>query len=277
MPLLLNRIKAGDLIEDWKVFSLRTPGKKAPRGKNRKVSSQIQKDKNFKNSKNQMDRLACQNFVFGDQMITLSYADPFLPKNYEEAQRECKNFLRRVNYNLRKQGLKTIKYMGCTEGKDQRWNHHIMISHVNLELLEELWGKGWVNMKRLHIDNDFKGLTNYISKEEKEPQKRRWFQSRNLEQPKVEPPKVVSYTYDLKTPPGYIKIDGGIYATEFGFSEYAKYIRIGGFNFGTGKKAPMPFQKLEPVIGEKYDKNKDTLLPASELKRGDCRAPRGGR
>lgn len=242
MPLLLNRIKSGDLIEDWKVFSLRTPGsisgKKIPRGKNQKPSSQVQKDRNYKNSKNQMDRLACENFYFGDLLITLSYADQFLPKTYEEAERERKNYIRRLLYNLKKQGVKTknIKYMGRTEGKDQRWNHHIMISNCNLELIEQLWGRGWVNMKRLHIDNDFKGLTNYISKEEKEPQKRRWFQSRNLEQPKVDPPKIVSYSYDLKTPKGYVKVDSQIYATEYGYSEYAKYIRIGGFNFGTGKK-----------------------------------------
>ncbi len=241
MPMILNTITAGDLREDWKVYSIRTPGKKVGRGKNQKPTSAIQKDRNYRNAMNKIERLACANFTHNDLLISLNHTEETLPEAYEDAERELKNFLRRLDYRRKKAGLPPAKYMGTIEFYEQRCNYHITITATDLNMIIDAWGKGGVNIKQMWKGSNFRGLTNYMTKEAEKyrpPNKRRWIQSRNLTQPTASPPKIVGYTYELKTPKGYVKIDSQVYATEYGYAEYAKYIRLGGMNYGTGKASP---------------------------------------
>ena len=238
MPYTETKIISGDIIELIKAYAPRTPGKKIARGKNVKASAEVQRDKNYKNRQLRLNRLINANFTNKDIFLTLSYSDGGLPCSYEAAMRLLKNFLRRLKYHRKKSGLPDLKYIAVTEYKNQRCNHHIVLNSMSLDVIENLWGKGWVNLKRMWSRDDFRGLTNYITKEDKEPNKRGWIPSTNLEQPRIERKIISNPNKELKTPKGYIKIGGDVYATEFGYSEWARYIRINGFDYGFGKKAP---------------------------------------
>ena len=238
MPYTETKITSGDIIEIIKCYSPRIPAKKIARGKNVKVTPEVLKDKNFKNAVLMLNRLINCNFTHLDIFITLSYTDDNLPESYEEAMKNLKNFLRRVKHYLKKNNLPALKYIAITEYKNQRANHHIVLKNMSLDVLEALWQKGWVNMKRMYSQDDFRGLANYLTKEDKAAQKRRWIQSTNLAHPTIERKIISNPNKEIKTPKGYIKVGGDVYATDFGLSEWARFIKFNGFDFGYGKKPP---------------------------------------
>lgn len=157
-----------------------------PAGKRRKKcrpTSKIQERLNQKNAEKKITRLVHMNFTQKDVALHLTYTNA--PETAEQAQKDLYNFIRRVKRLRKKMGLPALKYVSCTEfgKKTGRVHHHLILSGgVDRDTLEELWGKGYANSKRLQFHEDgVTGLAHYIVKE-KEFYKR-WNQSRNLEQP----------------------------------------------------------------------------------------------
>lgn len=160
-----------------------------------KPTSDVQMMLNEKNRRNHFADLLHCNFTAEDYFLTLSYRDADMPNDAEGAKKDIRNFIRRVNTKRRKKGLTPVKYVYITERgeKSGRIHHHVFISGgLSREEMEEIWGKGYANSRRLQFDeNGLAGLVRYSLKSgeyhaDEESEKvgyRTWSCSKGLTQP----------------------------------------------------------------------------------------------
>lgn len=188
---------------DVDIFHYTDNQKKNVRGKRAKKkveSAPKQNNLNDKNAKRYFRWLVHSNFVRNDYYVTLTYNNRSLPSTVEEAKKQAKNYLGRVAYKRKKDGLDPLKYILITEsntkdGKPTRIHHHILInSGLDRDVLEDLWRKkrkkgqkkgdvyGTANIKRLQPDEEgLAKLANYLTKAPNK--KKRWSSSQNLVRP----------------------------------------------------------------------------------------------
>lgn len=192
---------------------------KRGRGKKHNVSTPTQAALNTKNAVRYLNQLCKTNFTNKDYHLTLTYDIP--PENLEEAEKEFKNYIRRVNHRRKTKGLQNVKYICVTEiTNNGRIHHHVIIEGgLGRDETETIWSKerinwrlydkeaaegkseyadsikliGYANTKRLQFDNKgIEALAKYLSKE---PQgKRRWKQSKNLIKPWYKTPSDGKYS-----------------------------------------------------------------------------------
>ena len=170
--------------------------RKKKRRKREKVSAPAQKNLNDKNARKYLRQLAKANFGENDLHVSCTYKQEYLPETIEEAEKEVGKFIRRIQYYRKKKGMDTMKYIIVTEGGNgKRFHHHIIMSGMDRDELENLWRKqrkkgqkvgdkiGWCNADRLQIDEDegLNPLMAYVSKDPKG--KKRWRSSQNLIKP----------------------------------------------------------------------------------------------
>ncbi|HBG0292078.1 rolling circle replication-associated protein [Clostridioides difficile] len=177
----------------------RTDMTKGKRGKKEYISKMKQKNLNDKNAKRYFIQLANTNFNNKDLVVHFTYAPKFLPSTVEEAEREARNYIRRINHRRKREGLGAIKYLLITEFGEKkngtkRVHHHMILSgELDRDIIESLWvrksrGKkegeklGWINTHRLQ-PNEFglQSLCNYLMKDPRG--RKRWSSSQNLEKP----------------------------------------------------------------------------------------------
>lgn len=161
-----------------------------------KPTSEVQLQLNEKNRRNHFADILHCNFTCEDVFLTLSYSDANMPHDAEAAKREMRNYIRRINAKRRKKGLSPAKYVYITERGERsgRIHHHVFISGgLSREEMEEIWGNGYANSRRLQFDeNGLAGLVRYSLKSgeyrpDEESEKvgyRTWSCSKGLEQPK---------------------------------------------------------------------------------------------
>ena len=182
----------------------RTAASRGKRSKKVRESEPKQKNLNDKNARRYFTQQA--NLNFGDDPdalhVTATYGRKYLPPTIEEAEKEVTNYLRRVQYARKKEGLPPLKYMLVTAystGKDGekpvRIHHHIIMSGgLDRDTVENLWRKrkrkgqkqgdkiGFCNADRLQGDeNGISALCTYLVKQA--AGKKRWSSSHNLEKP----------------------------------------------------------------------------------------------
>lgn len=175
---------------------------KGKRSKKEKVSAPKQKRLNDKNARRYFVQLVNTNFGRGDLHVTATYSDDELPETVEDAEREAKNYIRRLDYRRKKEGLSPLKYVLVTECRTEkngekpvRIHHHIIINGgLDRDVVESLWSRrkkkgekyrkmiGFVNADRLQPNEyGLEALSRYLMKN---PQgKKRWSSSQNLEKP----------------------------------------------------------------------------------------------
>lgn len=182
-----KRIYAGKILE-VEVYPITIQDKKKKRRDKEKESLQKQKNLNDKNARKHLIRLINANFTNKDLAVHLTYSDKNLPKNDKEAKRDVANYMRRLKHYRKKNNLEPLKYIAVIEYKNQesgkrvRLHHHIIINDMDRDVVEELWGKGWVNADRLQENEyGYEALGRYISKDPKG--NKRWTQSKNLKKP----------------------------------------------------------------------------------------------
>lgn len=159
----------------------------------KKVNKKAQKNLNDKNSRKYLIRLVNKNFRDGDYWLTVTYDAKNLPSSIEQAQRDARNYIKRINYHLKKKGLPNAKYVYITEYNEKnsknehsvRFHHHIIIScGLSMDEVEGLWKKGARNeIRRIKRDEyGIVGLAKYVSKAKKTVKnEKRWCSSTNLE------------------------------------------------------------------------------------------------
>lgn len=127
------------------------------------------------------------NFKPGDLHITLTYKD--MP-TMEEAKKTRDKFIRNLR-NHSKKNNSVMKWIAVTEYKHQRLHHHIVISGVDIELINKYWKHGYVRAVTLDGTGNYYKLAEYLLKEtqktfreENNPNKQRYTCSRNIITPK---------------------------------------------------------------------------------------------
>lgn len=177
-------------------------GKNGKRSKKVKESKPKQNNLNDKNARRYFAQLVQANFNKHDLHVTATYKDKFLPSTLEEGEKEVINFLRRISYRRKKEGLEPLKYILVTEysteedeGDVVRIHHHMIINGgLDRDEIEKLWSKrkkkgesegekiGYINADRLQTeDNGLEALCKYLTKYPKK--KKRWSSSKNLIKP----------------------------------------------------------------------------------------------
>ena len=187
-----------------------------PRTKLRRESKQKQKNLNDKRARRYLNQLASANFGKGDLWATFTYRAGSEPESMEEAERNFKNFIRRINRRRKKAGKKNIKYIYVTEWEEGkkgiRCHHHAIISgDVDRDEIESLWTHGdRTETKRLVPDPDthITGLVHYITKDPRGS--KRWKASKGLIKPKV----TRSYSKFKKTQVNKMATDYGLLEQE---------------------------------------------------------------
>lgn len=167
--------------------------KQRGRSKRRKPTSEVQAKLNERNAEERLVRLLNANFTGEDIEIHLTYATGTLPETDEDARRDVQNYLRRVKRKRKKEGLPELKYVAVTEGEagGRRYHHHITMSGgIDRSELEELWGYGYANARRLQFcETGVEALARYVTKQFRDKKsemlyRKRWNASKNLVQPK---------------------------------------------------------------------------------------------
>jgi hypothetical protein len=163
--------------EIYPVFQ--APGK---RRKKCRPTRDVQEKINQRNAERRLTRLVHANFTEEDLALGLSYDDAHLVC-VDEAKKKLQRFLRILRGEYRKKGLE-LKYITTTEiSKIGRCHHHVILSGgVDRDRIEELWGQGYANSKRLQFgQKGVMGLACYMVKGQ--INYRRYNCSRNLIRP----------------------------------------------------------------------------------------------
>lgn len=172
----------------------------AKRAKRRRVSPPHILAANERHSRNVMRQLAIHNFGAGDYYLTPTYSEQ---PDFESAQREMSNFIRRLKKLYEKKGTE-LKAMYVTEGGNPkadggctRVHNHMLINNAGIsrEEIERCWtgrrksGRGYCNCSMIQPREDERGcerIAEYMSKsrtKSEKPGRRRWNCTRNLERP----------------------------------------------------------------------------------------------
>ena len=124
-----KEIRSGDQLE-VEIYPEFTKGQKdqIPDEGKRKRQRQAQKNLNDKNSKKMCERVISENFTDRDIWATFTYTDDNMPASMEVATKNMQNYIRRLNYQRKKQGLSNARYVYVTECSEKgRWHHHIVM------------------------------------------------------------------------------------------------------------------------------------------------------
>ncbi len=204
-----------------------------------KKSKEAQRNLNDKNARKNLIRLINTNFKNGDYLITLNYSEDNLPIDHEVAKKNMQNFIRRLNYQLKKRNLEKAKYIYITEHsikKKIRCHHHLIIStSLPIDEVEALWKLGRRNnMKKLNCDElGLTGIATYLTKDP--AGKKRWCSSNNLKKPVVTKSNtkfskkrvhtMTRFQHLIKTDmeknnPGYVLVDYEILINKFNGRPY---------------------------------------------------------
>lgn len=188
---VVKTIISGPIVES-EIYPVYTKRKNIPRREKEKISRTAQKNLNDKNAKKKITRLVNTNFTNRDLAVTLTYQDRYLP-NEEQARRDIQNYIRKLKRYRKKHGLPDLKYIyviGCVSEEEKknskkvRVHHHLIINDMDRDVVENLWGKGRAEAKRLQPDDfGLEGIARYMA--DQNNGSKRWYASRNLKQPKV--------------------------------------------------------------------------------------------
>ncbi len=201
-----KQIFCGSEYKEVDIFGLTGIQVKAVRGKRskrKKESEPKQKNLNDKNAKRYFTQLVEMNFGQGKNALHISctYNEKYLPKSLKEAEKFGSNYLRRIAYKRKKEGLPPLEYISIiswTDGADgtpKRIHHHIIINGgLDRDEVEDMWRMrkkkgqekgdliGYVNADRVQPDeNGISALANYLCRQAKG--KKRWTSSHNLKRP----------------------------------------------------------------------------------------------
>lgn len=203
-----KKIYCGDSYREVDIFTYtdtqKTASSRETRSKKIRESEPKQRNLNDKNARRYFIQLG--NLNFGDDPdalhVSATYSPKYLPATVEDAEREVTNYLRRVQYARKKEGLPPLKYLLVTayttkknSEKPVRIHHHIVMNGgLDRDTVENLWRKrkrkgqkqgdriGFCNADRLQADeNGIAALCTYLVKQG--GGKKRWTSSHNLKKP----------------------------------------------------------------------------------------------
>lgn len=238
MPKYRKKIWAGDIYEVEEFYSPRTIGKKYERLLRGNLTTEEQQKRNLEIARKKLTRTINANFGAADYFLTLTYDGAI---EAADAKKKIANFFRRLKRWRLKNGQGDLKYISVLETRG-RCHHHVILNGLMglslkeaWEILFNLWGEGYIFLKRLKKSQEDTRLANYITKENIKKNAKRWSQSRNLQKPKVKIEEVAESKTrrPLSVPKNYIRLlYTENYFSEIGWVRYLKAIREGGEDYG---------------------------------------------
>lgn len=179
-----KKYTCGEYLDVYIYPVFETGPKKGRRAARRKPSTEAQKKLNQRHREEKITRLLHANFTPEDLEIHLTYEGE-QPESDEEAARNIRNYIRRIQRLRKKMGLPPLKYIAVTERGKQggRYHHHITVNGgIDRDTLERMWDHGRANSRRLQFDeHGLAGLGHYIVKAS--VGKKAWTASKNLVDP----------------------------------------------------------------------------------------------
>ena len=182
-------IKHGDQL-DVEIYPLWNTAAETRRAK-AAVTRKAQAALNERNARKRLIRRINANFTSADLELTLTYAGDHVP-DLEEARRDMQNYFRRVKRWRKAHGMNELRYVYVIEyagedGEPKRVHHHVIMSGMDRDEAERLWGRGRANSARLQPDeHGLEGLAKYITKSiPRFKSEKRWACSKNLKEPTV--------------------------------------------------------------------------------------------
>ena len=188
----VKRVRAGDTleIEGYAIWSTQQQASTARR-QSEKHREQVQAV-NRRNQQKHMRRLVNANFGAGDLLLTLTYDRDAQPADEGQAQKDIRNFLKRLRRKRERLGLEPLKYIYTTETTvgllGRRYHHHLIVNGgIDRADVEALWQGGNCNSRIARPDAyGLSGWAHYMIKQKETQEKayRRGFAcSRNLKKP----------------------------------------------------------------------------------------------
>ena len=180
----------------------------ASAGRRRGPAASGRKKRNAQHAHRWRVQKANANFTVLGFYLTLTYIDTFLPESMEQAQRDLRNYIRRVKAAIAKlygpgAELRVMGLTGCGR-KSGRYHHHLLVECKGLtmrqnaefrQLLEDKWAVRWpdgsveslgtANADRLNLQNRLDDLITYFEKHGQ----MRWYETKNLTLPVERAPK----------------------------------------------------------------------------------------
>ena len=224
-------IVSGDVIEIEEYTTRVALNQCRPRSGKQLKTDDSKSELNRRNALKKLCRLINANFGEGDLFITLTHKEEIDP---DTAEKELTNFLRRLKRYRQRNDMPQLKYIAVTETGARREHHHAIINAIPQDAINQLWGKGRVMTSVIEPGGDYTGLAIYITKDQHEPGKRRWRQSKNLKQPEITVKRLKSNKVRKLYPPkGYVVVENYEYFSQWGgMAAYMKAIRSGGCDVG---------------------------------------------
>lgn len=185
----LKEIKAGRILE-CEIFQrwyTKAEYREAAKG----LTPERQRRHNDRMAMRKIQRKVEENFDEHDIEVTLTYRGD--PPDMEQAQKDIRNFLRRVKDARKRAGLPDLRYLYVIEAADpdggcKRVHHHVLLSgDMDRDEVEKLWKLGRANSIRLQPDEDgLYAIASYLIKAKRGAKyAKRWGCSRNLREPKI--------------------------------------------------------------------------------------------
>ena len=237
MPYLRAEYQAGAVKEYEDYFSIRTPGKKIPRGKNRRFTSEQQQKLNNRNAVKKLTRIINANFFKNDIFATTDYEiEPLLPNgevDMKKLKNDLRNFERRIKGYCKKNGLSPPKILAVIEQANERGrvraHTHIILSKMSYDALRSLWSLGGIKIGPLDATREYKGLANYLSKDPTlgTNHQKRWSASQNLIIPKPKIRVIKRGERPPDPPKGFKEVMQREYTSDItGLIRYTRFIKI---------------------------------------------------
>lgn len=187
-------VRSGEYIEPCiNIYSTeQEKAAKFKRAKKQKATEPKVKKLNDEYSRQYFRLLLNGNFSPGDYQMYLSYDDENRPADRAAAIKDRQNFINRLGRLFKKSGIE-FRWLAVTETgvRSGRIHHHIIIPRgVSRDLIEEKWGKGIANCRRIQKSSSNKWLNDFASylvksKANAEKGERTWGKSQNLVKPDV--------------------------------------------------------------------------------------------
>lgn len=196
----LFSVKSGEYIEPCiNIYSdEQEKVSKLKRAKKTKATEPKVKKLNDEYSRQYFRLLLNGNFGEKDYQMWLSYDDETRPIDRAAAIKDRQNFINRLKNLYKKLGVE-FRWLAITETgvKSGKLHHHIVLpggynvfkNGISRNLIEEKWGKGIANCRRLQKRSDrwLNDFATYLMKSQSNAEKgeRCWSGSRNLVKPDV--------------------------------------------------------------------------------------------
>lgn len=181
------------IIRSLKATSRVNTGKQKRAPKQHPTSEAVAKV-NFRNAVKILTAKLNHNFKPGDYHIVLTYAGE--APDQQEAKKNLKRFIENMRNYCKKNDIE-FKWVVVTEYKHKRIHHHMVMSKVELDIINKYWPHGFEYPVLLDDTGNYNKLAEYLLKETKETfkeessvQKRRYSTSRNVVMPEVKREKV---------------------------------------------------------------------------------------